>query len=132
MRRPTHSSFRTRACPGSHRAARVRGAGFRGAGFRGARLEHPELHWYFPIARPKVSGGPERLRPGKSAELCFVYLLPEAEDFTGFPDGAIALMQRGIAAREERILHQANHDGLTGLPNRGHARDRLAAHAQSS
>ncbi len=38
---------------------------------------------------------------------------------------AFALMQRGIAAREERILHQANHDGLTGLPNRGHARDRL-------
>ena len=26
---------------------------------------------------------PERLRPGKSAELCFVYLLPEAQDLTG-------------------------------------------------
>jgi diguanylate cyclase (GGDEF)-like protein len=38
---------------------------------------------------------------------------------------AFGLMQRGIAAREERILHQANHDGLTGLPNRSHARDRL-------
>ncbi|MFY2765177.1 putative bifunctional diguanylate cyclase/phosphodiesterase [Arenimonas sp. MALMAid1274] len=38
---------------------------------------------------------------------------------------AFGHMQRGIAAREERILHQANHDGLTGLPNRAHARDRL-------
>ena len=34
-------------------------------------------------------------------------------------------MQRGIAAREERILHQANHDALTGLPNRAFARERL-------
>jgi diguanylate cyclase (GGDEF)-like protein len=40
---------------------------------------------------------------------------------------AFSLMQEGIAAREERILHQANHDGLTGLPNRAHARDRLEA-----
>lgn len=38
---------------------------------------------------------------------------------------AFGHMQRGIAAREERILHQANHDGLTGLPNRAFARDQL-------
>jgi len=38
---------------------------------------------------------------------------------------AFGHMQRGIAAREERILHQANHDALTGLPNRAHARERL-------
>ena len=38
---------------------------------------------------------------------------------------AFGHMQQGIAAREERILHQANHDGLTGLPNRAFARDRL-------
>ncbi len=30
-------------------------------------------------------------------------------------------MQDGIAQREERIVHQANHDGLTGLPNRSKA-----------
>ena len=38
---------------------------------------------------------------------------------------ALGHMQQGIAAREERILHQANHDGLTGLPNRARARDHL-------
>jgi DNA polymerase-3 subunit delta' len=25
------------------------------------RLEHPDLHWFFPLPRPKVSGGPDRL-----------------------------------------------------------------------
>jgi len=25
------------------------------------RLEHPDAHWFFPIPRPKVSGGPDRL-----------------------------------------------------------------------
>lgn len=25
------------------------------------RLEHPDVHWFFPLPRPKVSGGPERL-----------------------------------------------------------------------
>ena len=38
---------------------------------------------------------------------------------------ALGHMQQGIAAREERILHQANHDALTGLPNRVRARDHL-------
>jgi len=35
-------------------------------------------------------------------------------------------MQDGIAEREARIVHQARHDGLTGLPNRLALRDRLA------
>ena len=38
---------------------------------------------------------------------------------------ALDHMQRGIAAREERIVHQANHDALTGLPNRAFAREQL-------
>lgn len=41
--------------------------------------------------------------------------------------GAFGRMQADIAAREARILHQAHHDGLTGLPNRSHAYDLLQA-----
>jgi len=25
------------------------------------KLEHPDVHWFFPLVRPKVSGGPDRL-----------------------------------------------------------------------
>jgi diguanylate cyclase (GGDEF)-like protein len=35
-------------------------------------------------------------------------------------------MREGIAAREERILHQSRHDPLTGLPNRGWAEEQLS------
>ena len=37
-------------------------------------------------------------------------------------------MQQAIAHRESQILHQARHDTLTGLPNRGHALDLLQSH----
>jgi diguanylate cyclase (GGDEF)-like protein len=36
-------------------------------------------------------------------------------------------MQAGIAQREERIVHQAGHDALTGLPNRARALQELEA-----
>lgn len=36
-------------------------------------------------------------------------------------------MREGIAAREERLLHQARHDPLTGLPNRNWAEEQLRA-----
>ena len=26
------------------------------------RLEHPDIHWYFPVPRPRVSGSPEKLQ----------------------------------------------------------------------
>ena len=41
--------------------------------------------------------------------------------------GVFGGMQGEISAREERILHQAHHDALTGLPNRNLARERLEA-----
>lgn len=41
-------------------------------------------------------------------------------------------MQGEISAREDRILHQANHDALTGLPNRNLARARLEAALRQS
>lgn len=37
------------------------------------RLEHPDIHWFFPLPRPRVSGGPDRLaealEDARSAEL---------------------------------------------------------------
>lgn len=37
------------------------------------RLEHPDIHWFFPLPRPRVSGGPERLadalEEGRAAEI---------------------------------------------------------------
>jgi DNA polymerase-3 subunit delta' len=37
------------------------------------RLEHPDIHWFFPLPRPRVSGGPDRLadalEEARSAEL---------------------------------------------------------------
>jgi diguanylate cyclase (GGDEF)-like protein len=38
---------------------------------------------------------------------------------------AFNTMQSGIAERESRLLHQARHDGITGLPNRLHAEEWL-------
>ncbi|GAB2492661.1 putative bifunctional diguanylate cyclase/phosphodiesterase [Arenimonas alkanexedens] len=49
---------------------------------------------------------------------------PGRDEIAGLAN-ALGHMQQGIAAREARILHQANHDGLTGLPNRARARDHL-------
>ncbi|MBB5014685.1 putative bifunctional diguanylate cyclase/phosphodiesterase [Rehaibacterium terrae] len=39
---------------------------------------------------------------------------------------AFNAMQQGIAEREQRILHQAGHDALTGLPNRERALNLLS------
>jgi len=47
-------------------------------------------------------------------------------DEFGLVSTAFNEMQDGIAEREARIVHQARHDGLTGLPNRLALRDRLA------
>ncbi|MEO8307033.1 MAG: EAL domain-containing protein [Pseudomonadota bacterium] len=41
-------------------------------------------------------------------------------------------MQTGIAQREARLLHLARHDDATGLPNRRHAEEWLAARLQSA
>ncbi|MEQ1803286.1 MAG: EAL domain-containing protein, partial [Gammaproteobacteria bacterium] len=46
-------------------------------------------------------------------------------DEFGLVSHAFNDMQDGIAQREARIVHQAQHDGLTGLPNRLALRDRL-------
>jgi diguanylate cyclase (GGDEF)-like protein len=47
------------------------------------------------------------------------------QDEFGLVSHAFNEMQEGIAEREARIVHQARHDGLTGLPNRLALRDRI-------
>ena len=47
------------------------------------------------------------------------------QDEFGLVSSAFNDMQDGIAQREARIVHQARHDGLTGLPNRLALRDRI-------
>ncbi|MEQ8234858.1 MAG: EAL domain-containing protein [Gammaproteobacteria bacterium] len=49
----------------------------------------------------------------------------ESGDEVGHLARALDTMQAEIAERERRIVHQAQHDDLTGLPNRWLARDRL-------
>jgi diguanylate cyclase (GGDEF)-like protein len=48
-----------------------------------------------------------------------------ARDEIGRLGATLNTMQDEIAEREKRIVHQAHHDDLTGLPNRWLARDRL-------
>jgi len=51
----------------------------------------------------------------------------ERSDELGLLAGAINSMQSGIAEREQRLAHNALHDGLTGLPNRALVMERLGS-----
>ncbi|WP_268797638.1 bifunctional diguanylate cyclase/phosphodiesterase [Pseudomonas huanghezhanensis] len=51
----------------------------------------------------------------------------ERSDELGLLAGAINSMQSGIAVREQQLAHNALHDGLTGLPNRALAMERLGS-----
>jgi len=50
-----------------------------------------------------------------------------AKDEVSVLSGSFNLMQKGIAEREEKILHQAYHDTLTSLPNRMLATEEIKA-----
>jgi len=69
----------------------------------------------------------QRIEQGHYGEPVTVRGGREFEHLAAVFDG----MQKRIAERESRIVHQAKHDQLTGLPNRFAARMRLASLLQS-
>ena len=68
----------------------------------------------------------ERIRGGEYATRLVV---AGADEFATLAE-AFNAMQEGIAEREQRIVYQAGHDGLTGLPNRDRALALLHARLQ--
>ena len=68
-----------------------------------------------PVAR--LAAAARRIEDGDYAEPLPVAGNDELSDLAN----AFNRMQDGIAEREEQIRHQAQHDNLTGLPNRVHA-----------
>ncbi len=75
------------------------------------------------VTRPlrELAGAARRIAGGFYGERVAM----SRDDEFGLVASAFNDMQEGIAHREARILHQAQHDGLTGLPNRLALRDRI-------
>ncbi len=76
------------------------------------------------VTRPlrQLSEGARRIAGGFYGERIAV----TGRDEFGVVSRAFNDMQDGIAEREARIIHQVQHDGLTGLPNRLALRDRIS------
>ncbi|HVR39034.1 MAG TPA: diguanylate cyclase, partial [Thermoanaerobaculia bacterium] len=75
------------------------------------------------VARPLLSlaDGAQKIERGDYSHEVDV----RQRDEIGRLAAAFNQMRRGIADREEQIIHQATHDSLTGLPNRTLFLDRL-------
>ena len=71
------------------------------------RIEHPDLHWFFPLPRPRVSGGSERmgeaLEEARAAVLAERRQRPHRPTFTDEPTGVylahVQVLRRLAAVR---------------------------------
>ena len=101
------------------------------------RLEHPDLHWFFPIPRPRVTGGPERLieamEEARHAELAARRQNPHRAVAPGEPVGIylgqVQALRRIAAARpamgarkviivgdaESLVPQEASHEAANAL-----------------
>lgn len=77
------------------------------------------------VSRPvsQLAGAARRVADGDFS----MRVPPSRNDEVGDLADAFNRMQEHLQVRESRILHQARHDGLTGLPNRAHATHMLEA-----
>lgn len=72
-----------------------------------AHLRHPDIHWFFPLARPRVSGGPEKLaealEDARGAELearrADPYHVPDTTETAGLYLAHVQLLRRMAANR---------------------------------
>jgi DNA polymerase-3 subunit delta' len=101
------------------------------------RLEHPDLHWFFPILRPRVTGGPERMmeamEEARHAELAARREHPHRAVAPGDPVGIylgqVQALRRIAAARpamgarkvilvgdaESLVPQEASHEAANAL-----------------
>jgi DNA polymerase-3 subunit delta' len=87
------------------------------------RLEHPDVHWFFPLPRPKSSGGSERLgealEDARAAELAARRENPHQPTMTGEPVGIylahVQVLRRltytrpAAGSRKVFVIGQAEH-----------------------
>ena len=99
-------------------------------------LVHPDdLEAWRALAKPAWPGAPARTGEVRLKHQAghWVSLSARASDLTRHPDvgGIVVVMHDVTAARmthkvlEEMLVHEAEHDGLTGLPNRRWLMDKL-------
>lgn len=78
------------------------------------RLEHPDIHWFFPLPRPRVSGSPERLQDAleeaRAAELALrreqPYRPPTPGEVPGIFLAQVTVLRRRAVARPAMGEHK--------------------------
>jgi DNA polymerase-3 subunit delta' len=72
-----------------------------------SHLQHPDIHWFFPLARPRVSGGPEKLaealEEARAAELearrADPFHVPDTSETAGLYLAHVQLLRRMASNR---------------------------------